>query len=81
MLRKNEKLITIARLGSEPEALEVQKELESHDIQAVIMGNNLWTSFPNMRPKQSEIIIQILENDLEKAKRILNEKESQQGDA
>jgi hypothetical protein len=78
MSRKREKLITFARFGNESEALEMQTELESRNIKSVIMGNGLWTSFPNNRPKVSEIIVQIFEKDLDDAKQVLVE-QNQQG--
>jgi len=75
MKRKNEKLITFARFGNESEALEMQKELEDGNIQSVIMGMGMLTSFPKMRPRASEIIIQIFEKDLEDAKQVLGIRE------
>ena len=77
MSKRHEKLITFARFGNESEALEMQKELEDQNIKSVIMGDMLWTSFPNSRPRQSDIIIQIFEKDLDDAKRVLGLTESQ----
>lgn len=78
----SDKLITAATFENELDAQLAQMRLEANDIKSTIVGDNIMGSFPVEGILNIEL--QVFENDLERAKEILEsppQTDDQQEDA
>lgn len=72
-MKENQRLVTIARFENSFEAQMAKLLLEEEGIHAVILGETLGTSFPDVS-KLDFVELQVFEEDRITAEKILEEK-------
>ena len=71
-MREDQKLVTIARFESEFEAKQAKIILDSEGIHAVILGESLGMSFPDIS-KIDFVELQVFEEDRRRAEELLEQ--------